>query len=50
VDHLIGDSTKARTVLGWHPSVDFKALVEMMVDADMARLSAGAAARGRPPA
>jgi GDPmannose 4,6-dehydratase len=39
VDHLIGDPTKARTVLGWHPSVDFKGLVEMMVDADMARLS-----------
>jgi GDPmannose 4,6-dehydratase len=39
VDHLIGDPTKARTVLGWHPSVDFKGLIEMMVDADVARLS-----------
>jgi GDPmannose 4,6-dehydratase len=39
VDHLIGDPAKARTVLGWHPSVDFKGLIEMMVDADMARLS-----------
>jgi GDPmannose 4,6-dehydratase len=39
VDHLIGDPTKARTVLGWHAAVDFKALVEMMVDADVARLS-----------
>jgi GDPmannose 4,6-dehydratase len=44
VDHLIGDPTKARTVLGWHPSVDFKGLIEMMVDADMARLSSIAAA------
>jgi GDPmannose 4,6-dehydratase len=39
VDHLIGDPTKARSVLGWHPSVDFKGLVEMMVDADVERLS-----------
>ncbi len=49
VDHLIGDPTKARTVLGWHPSVDFRGLIEMMVDADMARLSSIAAApAGRP--
>ena len=41
VDHLIGDSTKARTKLGWAPSVDFKGLVEMMVDADLERLSSG---------
>jgi len=39
VEHLLGDCTKARTVLGWTPSVDFKGLVEMMVDADMKRLS-----------
>jgi GDPmannose 4,6-dehydratase len=39
VDHLIGDPSKARTVLGWHPSVDFKGLIEMMVDADVERLS-----------
>jgi GDPmannose 4,6-dehydratase len=43
VDHLIGDPTKARTVLGWAPSVDFKGLVEMMVDADVVRLSSTAA-------
>ncbi len=40
VDHLIGDPTKARTVLGWHAAVDFKGLVEMMVDADLARIAA----------
>ncbi len=45
VDHLIGDSSKARDVLGWEPSVDFGALVAMMVDADLARHSA-AATRG----
>jgi len=39
VDHLLGDCTKARTALGWEPKVDFKGLVEMMVDADLARLS-----------
>src|ERR687889_528784 len=27
VDHLIGDSTKARKVLDWQPTVDFRALV-----------------------
>jgi GDPmannose 4,6-dehydratase len=39
VDHLIGDSSKARKVLGWTPSVDFRGLVHMMVDADVERLS-----------
>jgi GDPmannose 4,6-dehydratase len=39
VDHLIGDSSKARKELGWTPSVDFRGLVHMMVDADIERLS-----------
>jgi GDPmannose 4,6-dehydratase len=39
VDHLIGDASKARQRLGWLPSVDFRGLVEMMVDADMERVS-----------
>ncbi|HEY7443562.1 MAG TPA: GDP-mannose 4,6-dehydratase [Vicinamibacterales bacterium] len=39
VDHLIGDASKAHRELGWSPSVDFKELVEMMVDADVERLS-----------
>jgi len=38
VDLLIGDSTKARTRLGWKPNVDFASLVRMMVDADVALL------------
>ena len=38
VDHLLGDACKAKTQLGWSPSVHFKQLVEMMVDADMERL------------
>jgi GDPmannose 4,6-dehydratase len=39
VDLLISDPSKARVVLGWEPSVSFKELVVMMVDADMERLS-----------
>jgi GDPmannose 4,6-dehydratase len=35
VDVLLGDPTKARTVLGWKPRVSFKDLVRIMVDADM---------------
>ena len=41
VDHLIGDPSKARKVLGWEPTVDFKGLVHMMVDADLARIESG---------
>jgi GDPmannose 4,6-dehydratase len=40
VEHLIGDSSKARTQLGWNPSVDFPALIKMMVDADLGRVAA----------
>jgi len=36
VDLLIGDSTKARTVLGWKPKIDFKDLVRIMVENDFA--------------
>jgi GDPmannose 4,6-dehydratase len=39
VDHLIGDASQAKRVLGWKPSVSFEQLVAMMVDADVARLS-----------
>ena len=34
VDHLHGDPSKAKRVLGWTPKVSFKALIEMMVKAD----------------
>jgi GDPmannose 4,6-dehydratase len=37
VDHLLGDPTKARTVLGWEPTVTFAELIETMVDADVGR-------------
>ena len=35
VDLLIGDSAKAKAVLGWEPEVGFDELVKMMVDNDM---------------
>ena len=38
VELLIGDATKARQKLGWQPKVRFQQLIEMMVDADLARL------------
>ncbi|NMO13715.1 GDP-mannose 4,6-dehydratase [Pyxidicoccus fallax] len=41
VDLLIGDYAKAKKKLGWEPTVRFKQLVEMMVDADLERLKAG---------
>tara|TARA_B100001250_G_scaffold284114_1_gene246166 strand:+ start:14655 stop:15683 length:1029 start_codon:yes stop_codon:yes gene_type:complete len=35
VEHLLGDSSKARDQLGWKPKVSFKELVHMMVDSDL---------------
>ncbi len=35
VDFLIGDSTKARKILGWKPRTTFKELVKIMVEADI---------------
>ena len=40
VDLLIGDPSKAKTVLGWTPSVTFPDLVAMMVESDLAIESA----------
>ncbi len=40
VDMLLADPSKARRELKWVPKVGFKELIEMMVDADLARLSA----------
>ena len=39
VDLLQADPSKARKELGWTPTVEFKQLVAMMVDADLERLS-----------
>ena len=42
--HLVGDASKARARLGWAPEVGFTELVQLLVDADRARLQATAAA------
>ncbi len=44
VDLLIGDPSKARSKLGWKPTVSFPELVRMMVDADLVRVRAEKAA------
>jgi len=37
VDLLVADPSKAKQVLGWEPKVSFHQLIEMMVEADLAR-------------
>jgi GDPmannose 4,6-dehydratase len=44
VDFLRSDSSRARKELGWEPRIDFKDLVQIMVDADMEAI--GLAPRG----
>jgi GDPmannose 4,6-dehydratase len=44
VDQLVGDASRAREALGWSPRTSFSELVELMVDADIERLSTGARA------
>lgn len=39
VDVLLGDSTKARQLLGWQPTVSFTQLVDEMVHAELQELS-----------
>ena len=38
VDLLVSDPRKAGSVLGWEPTMNFRELVQLMVDADMERL------------
>ena len=47
VDLLCGDASKAARVLGWKPQVEFKGLIEMMVDADLERVRREAKPAGR---
>jgi GDPmannose 4,6-dehydratase len=42
VNLLIGKAEKAERALGWEPTVDFPALVRMMVEADLAKEGVGA--------
>lgn len=39
VDHLLGDSSKAREVLGWYPKTSFLELVSIMVEFDQTKMS-----------
>lgn len=41
VDLLIGDATKAKTLLGWEPKVSLEDLCQMMVEADLRRNQIG---------
>ncbi len=41
VEHLVGDSSKAREQLGWEPRTSFEEMVQRMVDADLEMLSRG---------
>ncbi len=41
VDLLVGDASKAGRVLGWEASVNFRGLVEMMVDEDLRAIQEG---------
>jgi len=45
VDYLVGDASKARSILNWTPDVDFEALIKMMVDADVERHRNGVLSR-----
>ncbi len=47
---LVGDPSRARRELDWEPRVSFRELVELMVDADLDRLSGEPAAAPGPPA
>jgi len=38
VDILLGDPTKAKSILGWHAETDLQELISMMVEADMRRI------------
>ena len=44
---LVGDASRAKDVLRWAPTVSFRALVEMMVDADMDRVAASEFGRSK---
>jgi GDPmannose 4,6-dehydratase len=46
VEHLVGDASKARRVLGWEPQVSFEELIRTMVDADLALLKRELGSKG----
>jgi GDPmannose 4,6-dehydratase len=48
VEHLVGDASKARRLLGWRPEVDFEQLIRLMVNADLALLRGERRTTGTP--
>jgi GDPmannose 4,6-dehydratase len=50
VDLLVGDSSKARAVLGWEPTVSFEEMIALMVDSDIRLLRDDTAPVGMLPA
>ena len=48
VDFLTGDSSYARATLGWAPKTSFERLVQMMVEADIARWQSPQALHAAP--
>jgi GDPmannose 4,6-dehydratase len=48
VEHLVGDASKARRVLGWEPEISFEELIRMMVEADVELLKHEISSRGVP--
>jgi GDPmannose 4,6-dehydratase len=49
VDLLLGDASLARAKLGWTPTVSFDRMIEIMVDADLARCRQAKAVGAPPP-
>jgi GDPmannose 4,6-dehydratase len=41
VDILLGDASKAKSVLGWEPEISLEEMIHEMVEADMARIRRG---------
>jgi GDPmannose 4,6-dehydratase len=46
--NLVGDPSRARERLGWEPTVTFEGLVELLVEAELARLEGAEAQRAAP--
>ena len=42
VEQLVGDSSKAKRVLGWQPQTGFEQMIRLMVDSDYRSLQRGA--------
>ncbi len=46
VEHLVGDASRARSILGWEPTLDFHDLIELMIDRDKKLLDKEVEKRG----